>query len=302
MKVFYLGPAGTFTHEAAQIHFKSFPLEKFDPCKTPSEVMKVLAENKDSFGVVPVENSIQGEVTTTLDALCFEFKNIFVIGEVSIPISFNWYGINSEAKPNIVMSHPHALAQCRKFIYANNLSEHVTSSTAEGCQILTTCRDENYSVIASHTAGKIFNLHALNSEIEDFPGAYTRFLILGNQLLPSRENNRTILALLPPSNKSGVLKQFSGIFTEAGVNIFGLHNRPLRTSPGHYLFIMTVGGSAVEGATRHALEELLDIGYGIKLLGIYTGNLENQPAAPWPDIPGLLRISEYKKLILQLGV
>lgn len=297
MKVYFLGPVGTFTHDAASMYFSNRADILLLPCSTPSEVLRKVQGDQGSHGVVPIENSVQGEVIPTLDALCFEFADVYVVGEVSLPVSFDWFGLAETSKPSTAISHPHGLAQCKRFIGSGGLQEQSASSTAEACRIVAERRDELLGAIASSGAGERFGLIALRRAVEDFPGAYTRFLVVGGALAPTSLADRTMLALVPPSNSRGILAQFSRVLAAYDVNILNVHNRPLKTGPGNYLFVLTIEGTIVSGPPREALNELMGLGYGVKLLGVYPGWGGPSPAAPWPHLPGLLSLDRLQAVL-----
>ncbi len=287
-QILFLGPVGTFTHDAARAYFPEAADKQFEPCATPQDVIRKVAELADVYGVVPIENSIQGEVIPTLDTLLFEFSNVFVIGEVSIPITFGFFSISSDAKPKIAISHPHGLAQCKRFIAQNSLTEQTANSTADACRIVAERRDSSFGAIASLSAGPRFGLELCASAIEDFQGAYTRFLILSPQFVAPTGASKNMLAVLPPSASTGVLAELTGAFASRGINIFSIHSRPTKSAPGRYVFILTAEGTLVTGPTRLALESLLDQGYRIKVLGSYPLSAGSSPTAPYPNLPGLL--------------
>lgn len=286
--VFYLGPTGTFTHDAARLYFSDQADPSFVPCPSPRDVMHQVAETGQCNGVVPIENSVHGEVIPTLDALCFERSDIFVIGEVSLEVTFNLFATAVDATPHTVLSHPHALAQCQRLIASRGLREQAVSSTAEACRRVSEQQDPSLCALAAPSAGERFGLSTLVSQAEDLSGAVTRFLVVNNQFTIDAQADRTMLALLPPATGVGVLAQFSSAFAEVGVNICHLHARPLRTGPGQYLFILSVSGSPLESPTREALDRLTTRGYLVKLLGTYRSWPGPQPTAPWPRVPGLL--------------
>jgi len=296
-EVFYLGPAGTFTHDAAQLYFSRAVTSNFEACSTPSAVMHRLSAAASGYGVVPIESSIQGEVIPTVDALCFEFSDIFAVGEVSLPISFTCFGTGGGTTPGVVLSHPHALGQCKRFTALRGLQEQPTSSTTEACRIVAERRDPALCAIASPSAGRRFGLLPLQTTVEDFAGAHTRFLVLSKSLRIGADVNRTMLALVPPSIAAGVIAEFSGSFAEAGVSILEIHTRPLRTGPGHYLFLMTVSGSPAETSTRAVVDKLLARGYGVKLLGAFRGWPAVQPVMHWPNLPGLLDAEGLQQMV-----
>jgi prephenate dehydratase len=296
MHIFFLGPAGTFTHEAARRYFPSAAESDMVGCASAAEVMRSLVAESGTRGVVPVENSVHGEVVPTLDALIFEFESVLAVGEVVLPVSFDWFGISPNVQPSRALSHPHALAQCRRFLQARGVEEHSTSSTAEACRLVAERGDPLLGAIASRDAGAKFSLHALSRGVEDHPGATTRFLVLSGQPTIEAAADRTMVALVPPDNSTGVMARFASIFADKGVNIYSVHSRPLRTGAGNYVFILTVGGSALVGPTHDALKKLLEVGFAVKFLGIYRSG-GAAPAAPWPHMPGLMDADRFEALV-----
>jgi chorismate mutase / prephenate dehydratase len=300
-QIFYLGPSGTFTHDAARRYFLGKVETDFLPCATPQEVVRKVAEHKDDFGVVPIENSVHGEVITTLDALLFEFADVFIIGEVSLPISFSFFSVSPSATPRIVLSHPHALAQCKKFIQKNVLTEQGANSTADACRIVAERGDPSYGAIASPFAGGEFGLHMVETNIEDFNGAHTRFLVLSQHFHAPIGDCKCMLAILPPSNSLGVLAELTGAFYKNRINILSIHSRPTRIVIGQYVFIITAEGTPIEGPTKKALRFLCDKGYRLKVLGAYPSPGQIRLAAPYPSIPGLLSRRDFEALIERTG-
>lgn len=296
-QIFYLGPSGTFTHDAARRYFDDKADADFLPCATPQEVIRKVEEHQDDYGVVPIENSVHGEVITTLDALLFEFANVFIIGELSLPITFSFFSVSPSETPRIVLSHPHALAQCKKFIQRNALTEQGANSTADACRIVAERRDPSYGAIASPSAGGQFGLNAIERNIEDFKGAYTRFLMLSRRFNAPTGDCKCMLAILPPSESPGVLAELTGTFFKNRINIFSIHSRPTKIAVGQYVFIITVGGTPTKGPTHKALEHLYDKGYRLKVLGAYASPGQVGPAAPYPSLPGLLTKQAFEALV-----
>lgn len=296
-QIFFLGPAGTFTHDAARRYFNDRADAEFQPCATPQEVIRKLDKHQSDYGVVPIENSVHGEVIPTLDALLFEFSNVFVVGELSLPITFAFFSVSSSENPRIVISHPHALAQCKAFIERNALTEQSANSTADACRIVAESGDPAYGAIASISAGNQFGLKLLDKDIEDFKGAYTRFLVLSRQFHAPRGASKCMLAILPPSETAGVLSELTSVFSNNNINIFSIHSRPTRSAVGQYVFIITADGTPAEGPTRKAIDALYDRGYRLKILGAYLFPGHERPAAPYPNLPGLLSKQEFEKLV-----
>lgn len=299
-RVFYLGPEGTFTHDAAKLFFEMSQGKVFLPCDTPPNVMQKMKASPSAYGVVPFENSIHGEVIQTLDALLFEFNEIYIVGEVSLPITFSLFGLTDRCKPEIVVSHPHALAQCKGFIREHKFIEQSCNSTADACRIVAERGSPDYAAIASATAGFMFKLAPIRTRIEDFHGAHTRFLVLSPTLELSTGATKSMVAFISPSSSSGVLAQLTSAFARRAINIYAIHSRPTKSAVGQYVFTLTVDGSVSSGATREALLELLGFNFRIKILGTYSSAPGIYPVTPHANLDGFLDQQKFHKLIESL--
>ena len=237
----------------------------------------------------------------TLDALLFEFSDIFIIGEVSIPISFAFFCVSQMVKPNVAISHPHALAQCKHFLAENELTQQTADSTADACRIVAEKNDPYLGAIASLSAGAKFGLQLYADQIEDFQGARTRFLAISNRFIPPTTLSKSMLAILPPSSSVGVLSKFTSAFAMRGINIFSIHSRPTKRGIGQYVFIITAEGSITDGNTRNAIEMLLADGYRLKVLGSYPLSDSKHPVAPFASMPGFLNREHFHDFLLTIS-
>ena len=279
----------TFTYDAARAFFPDVSELVFEPCASQIDVIRKVSEEQEVFGAVPIENSVHGEVVPTLDALLFEFSGFSIIGEVSLPITFDFFVNESTAVPRIAISHPHALAQCKRFIAEFGLAEQTTSSTAEACRLVATSGDSSIGAIASPDAGKLFDLTAWRRAIEDFSGAYTRFLVLSDRPYNCKAalgDYRSMIAVLPPSSGKGILAELTGAFSSNGMNILSIHTRPIKNSLGHYVFTLTIDGSILDGPGKRAVDGLRLANYRLKVLGVYPRPTGPTPAAPYATLPG----------------
>ena len=198
MRIFYLGPEGTFTHQAALEYFQG-RAQDLIPSANPKDVIEEVMNSGNSYGVVPIENSIHGEVIPTLDALVFGSEGVYVVGEISLPVSFGLYAKSDRMNIKQVISHPHALAQCRLYISRKGFEEKSANSTADACRIVSESTDTSIGAIASSKAAESYNLKPIDEKIEDFIGAETRFFIVASQIEKPIDEGRTLIAILPPS-------------------------------------------------------------------------------------------------------
>ena len=181
-KVGYLGPQGTFTHQAALEFFPKASTE-FIACKSILEIFENIEKDILEFGVIAIENSLQGTVRETLDYLIE--KNLIIYGEIELKISQNLISLK-EANFDLlktIFSHPQAFAQTRGWIKTNLPKAELisTSSTSAAVQYIKELNDLTNAAIGTTIASNIYDLKVLNSKIEDIPDNFTRFLVISKK-------------------------------------------------------------------------------------------------------------------------
>ncbi len=298
MKTFdvsYLGPAGTFTHEATVGLFGTS--EQLVPLSTIPLVLDAVSKGASTFGVVPIENSIQGEVTTTMDALIFDYDHIYVTGEYVVPVTFSAFqNATDYSLPTAVISHPHAIAQCRRYIERLGVAVRTANSTAHACEIVSQNTEPGLIAIGSKAAGELYSLRTLENQIEDFPGAATKFYSIGRSISPPSGNDKTLLVLNPLSHAPGVLSKCLDTFTEKSLNLFSIHSRTLRAELGTYAFVLVVQGHIGDNRLQTAISGLLMDRVLVKFVGSFAAWQKALPTSPAVDISGIASSpSEMKK-------
>jgi prephenate dehydratase/chorismate mutase/prephenate dehydratase len=279
----YLGPEGTFAQAAADAA-RTVPGAQAFAAPDVDAVIRGVEDATYDYGVVPIENSVHGTVLPTLDHLVFVQDGVLVREEVVVPVSFVLFGNADARDAKVVLSHPHALAQCREMIAARGLVAEETSSTAEACRLVATTRRDALCIAAPHAGGH-YGLRTIAGAVEDRDGGSTRFYVLGRALAPETgrgvggETFRTGLVLTPGRDRPGILLEMLRPFAERGVNLSSLMSRPLRSGLGLYCFILVVDAHRSTPELGAALSELLDHGVRIKNLGSY---LAWPSAAPAP--------------------
>lgn len=300
---YFLGPSGTFTELAAQQVLPE--ARSFKPVKDIAAVIASVEAAPTSVGVVPVENSIHGEVTATLDLLAFGDHSVLVVGETSVPVTFVAYATaegSQDKKFTAALSHPHALAQCSRFIADWYLTKEETNSTADACRVVAQDERHDALAIAAPGAGEKYGLTAVHSEIEDHLGALTRFLALGKRPAPPGEHNRTMLLVVPRENRPGALLQSLRAFGERDINVSSLYARPLRSELGTYGFLITLDTHLAEASLRAALHEILSAGHSLRVIGSFPSDHGLRPQAPYRLITGLVnREADLTQLIARFA-
>lgn len=286
-EVAYLGPVGTFSQEAAKILAESGKCQ-ITPQKDIRGVIEKVLENSDIIGIVPIENSVQGEVTMTMDSLVFNYSDIFIIGEVVIPVTFFSFRRSGTDLTGIhtIISHPHALAQCSEYIRNASVSTKTSSSTAEACRIVSESDDNGLIAVASEGAGNEYNLSNVASNIEDYKGAVTKFYVIGHHLPDVTNSDKTVIAAIPHKEGKGTLLELIGSVSHRGLDVFSIHSRPLRSALGKYCFVISFEGHLKNEKIISLLNEMVSCKTTVKILGsfpIWPGEI---PIAPFANIPG----------------
>ena len=265
LRVAYLGPPGTFSHEAVTKHFGDFV--DMQPCATIDEVFRAAESGATDHAVVPVENSTEGVVGRTLD-LMFQTP-LTICGEIRLRVRQNLMS-SAAGLPDVtrVYSHAQSLAQCTQWL-ARHLPGAVTVAVASNAEAARMAAAEpGTAAIAGGNAAAIYALPILASHIEDVPNNTTRFWVLGRQRVPPSGRDETSLVMSAP-NHPGAMHSLLEPFATHGVSMTRLESRPARTGLWEYLFYVDVLGHETDPAVAAALGELAKKAPMIKILGSY---------------------------------
>ena len=265
--VAYLGPRGTFCEQAAKKHFSSAKVTLV-PYPSIANVFTAVKSEKADYGVVPVENSLDGSVHLTLDLLLG--SDLMVCGEVEHRIVHNLIAKSGTRldKLGVVMSHPQALAQCRLFLEKNLPKAELreVSSTAKAVELLK--HMDNAGAIGTEIAAKNNRMEILARRIEDDPNNFTRFFILSNEDNPPTARDKTSL-IFSAKDAPGSLYRILRIFAVRDINLTKIESRPERGKPWKYIFYLDFEGHRTEDKSRAALEDMEKRCIFVKVLGSY---------------------------------
>ena len=265
LKVAYLGPEATFTHEAALRSFGSSI--ELEPQITVAEVFARVERGDVQHGVVPVENSMEGAVTHTLDELMN--SPLKICGEVYLPVSQNL--ISSEAsmdRVSLVYSHPMALAQAASWLRRELpwASLEDVDSTAEAAR---RASDEpGVAAVGSVLAAGAHGLKVLARNIQDARANTTRFILLGREWAARTGRDKTSV-VFSVKDRPGVLKDALSAFAEEGINLTRIESRPSRKRAWTYVFFADFLGHPEEERVKRALQSLEEHCPYVSLIGAY---------------------------------
>lgn len=265
IRVAYLGPEATFSHIAALNYFGTSA--ELIPVETILDVFEEVASERARFGVVPIENSIEGVVATTLDAI-YEY-GLKVCGEIYESIShhlMNQTGRLEDIKK--ILSHPQAIAQCRKWLRKKLPSVPVETVPSTALAAKWAAVDEKVGAIASLMAAKLYHLQIVAKNIEDIKGNSTRFWIIGKQKMPRTGNDKTSL-IFSVADRPGALFEVLRCFATRKINLTKIESRPSKNEPWKYIFFLDCEGHIEEPNIQECLEDMKKVCLQVIWLGSY---------------------------------
>ena len=268
--VAYLGPEYTFTQLAAQRIFGV--TAELHPMPTLSDIFTEVERGRLDYGVVPVESSMGGGVSDTLDR--FMGSNVKIINEVLLQVSHYLLSRSTLDGIKRIYSKDQAFFQCRNWLQANvpNAELIPTSSTAEAARIAS--KEEGAASIGSVLAAEPYGLDVIAERIEDAAHNYTRFFAIGNQDVKATGHDKTSL-LITVSNKPGALQDLLLPFSKLGIDLTKIESRPSRKKAWDYVFFIDFEGHVDEANVSQALSEISEYCTELHVLGSYPqGDIE----------------------------
>lgn len=264
-RVAYLGPEATFTHIAAVNHFGRSVA--FTPQGSIRDVFNEVEKGAFHYGVVPVENSIEGAVNYTLD-LFFE-SELKICAEIYYAISHDLLSIDSDLSDiRKIYSHPHAFAQCRKWLEKHLPQAALVecSSTAEAAR--KAAGENGTAAIASREAAQSYKLEVLASRIEDASRNVTRFLVIGKEDIRRTGADKTSIMFVT-SHVPGALFKVLKPIADAGINMVKLESRPSKHENWSYFFFVDLEGHISDTTVKNTVDDMNKLCLFLKLLGSY---------------------------------
>ncbi|NJL84726.1 MAG: prephenate dehydratase [Leptolyngbyaceae cyanobacterium SM1_1_3] len=269
----HLGPKGTYSEAAAlayahwlkRVHGQSASLKAYPSI---TQAIKAVANQDTNLAIVPVENSIEGGVTATLDSLwqldCLQIQRALVLPILNACLSKSQDFLSIQK----VYSHPQALGQCQGW-----LDQHLpqaqlipTRSTVDALQYI--LADLEAAAIASRWAARLYDLPVLACPINDHADNCTKFWVMG--LTSSLQGEHTSIAFSLPVNAPGTLLQTLKLFADQNINLSRIESRPTKRSLGDYLFFVDLEADSSQESVQRALESLRGCTETLKIFGSYT--------------------------------
>jgi prephenate dehydratase len=275
VRVAYLGPAGTFSEEALRASAR----EEVDevPYTTVYEAVMAVQNAEVDSAVVPIENSIEGSVTATLDTLVHEAPEVRITRELVLPIEHNLVARNDMTLDMIerVLSHPQGTAQCARFLreWVPGAARVTMSSTAEAVRAVSES-DDPWAAIGSRFAADLYGCTILAEAIEDHAQNVTRFVWLARreaaEQAPAGGGHKTSIVFWGfNDNSPGALQALLGELSTREINLSKIESRPRRVQLGHYMIFLDLDGGAGDSAVADGLAALARRVEELRVLGSY---------------------------------
>jgi len=263
-KVSFQGEHGAYSESAAKKFFGTDV--KTIPCKSFEDTLKATEEDTSNFSVLPVENSIEGTVGQSIDAITN--TSLLSIGEVYLKVEHCLIGKGKLEDVKTVYSHPQALGQCSDFIQDKKLQTVPTYDTAGSVKIVKEMDDVHSVSIASYDAGKLYDVPIIKQGIENNPNNFTRFLIFSKENTSESSNDKTSI-IFSVKHEPGALYQILKEFNDNDINLTKIESRPNKNTNWEYNFFVDLIGHFSNSKISSVLDKISENTIFLKVLGSY---------------------------------
>ena len=273
-----LGPAGTFSEMAALkwVGLKRMNLETEVEMRyydTILDVSESILSKEVDYGIVPIENSLEGSVGETLDVLSGENAEpgtqMQIVDEILVPIKICLLALNNFDRVKKIVSHPHALAQCKRFLRTRCKDKEVKPVDSTAVAAKQASQSEEIAALASETAAVEYHLRIIEENVQD-RDSVTRFVVLSStnmRTAPTGRDKTSILIYL--KDRPGALYDVLGEFALRGINLTKIESRPSKRAMGDYMFHIDCEGHIEEEAIKDAIAGIKKRVAMLKILGSY---------------------------------
>lgn len=269
LKVGYLGPPGTFSDEAATQFYTSPDTERI-PFMTFWDILEAVKKGEIHEGILPIENSIEGSVTSVLDGLQ-HYTDLFINGEMVLDVEQYLMVLDGARLEDLteIWSHPQPIAQCRQFIQALPVQTKTYGSTVQAAEALINSQSKTTGVLGPALTAEKLGLKIIAEHIQDIKENHTRFITIGQGLKLPQEVKNTFILVTPQEEHSGVLVNILNVFASLNLNLTWIESRPTKKRLGDYQFFLKI----TEGLTHDSMKKAINIlelyGHNVQILGSF---------------------------------
>lgn len=259
-----LGPRGTFSEKAARQLNENALLQYYDNI---IDTVDALLQNEVDCSIVPIENSLEGSITLTLDLL-MEYQ-LKITGEVIVQIKHCLLSKGDLKDIKIIMSHPQGLSQCRNYINEHFKGIELRSDLSTSHAAKLASGSKEIAAIASEESARTYGLKILDENIQDMNENFTRFVVIGKETPVPTGNDKTSIIIYLEKNRPGALYEILGEFANKGIDLTKIESRPTKKVLGDYLFYIDIKGHIEEKLIKDTLDIIKRKVGMLKILGSY---------------------------------
>lgn len=256
------------------------------PMATVAQVLETVEHTPGSAGLLPVEDSYDGELISVYDRLVFGTNNAYIRDEVVVSDDIDGFATSVEGAESIhtVVATPRGVEQSIRFIQEHGLTVRYVDSAVEACRIVATAGPGHMALAPTRVAAR-FGLATVVADVEDLPDLKTRFIVVSREVAPATGDDKTTLVVTPAVDRSGTLVDLLEAFGENDVNLLSLLSRPLRASVGTHCFQITCEGHVSDPSLQATVQRLWDKGARVKVLGSFPAWGGDQVMTPFDALP-----------------
>lgn len=271
-RVGYLGPAGTNSEVAA---IGMYPDAEHVPYATIAQSIRAIETGDVDRALAPIENSLQGTITDTVDLLIYE-ENVTVCGELVLPIEHCLMvqpGAD-RASISVIYSHPQSLGQCRRYLERNFPSARTEAALSNAEAVAVMMRIDGAAAIGPARAADIYGATILERAIEDSRTNKTRFVAVGRESAPPSGRDKTSLAFAVAHDRPGTLVSVLHEFADRSISLTKIESRPSGAELGIYIFLIDIEGHSEDPQVAQALAAVREQANFFKIFGSYPAWIE----------------------------
>ena len=282
----YLESDGTLALEAIDKLRTVTPTEAL-PMPTVTQVLETIEHTPGSAGLLPIEDSYEGEALSVYDRLVFESSHAFIRDEVVVADSLDAFAISGVATEaaHTAVSTPRGIEHCFRFVQEHGLRAQYADSYVDACRQVAAQREDGLVAIAPTRVAETSDLVTVAVGIEDLPDLKTRFIVVGREVASPTGDDKTTLVVTPAVDRSGTLVGLLEAFGENDVNMVSLLSRPLRASVGSHCFQITCEGHVSDPSVQATVRRLWEKGARVKVLGSFPAWNGDQVMTPFDALP-----------------
>ena len=281
--VCFAEPLGSSDHRAVPV----FGFDEFDPLPMHSveAVIHAVSTTPGLYGVMPIENSTEGELTLSIDRLIFESEMAYVVAEAVLGEPIWAFALSEKGEIGDVISHAMILDLAAGFIQQHGLRTHHAVSTAAACQRVASGSTPGMVALAPPAVGHSYGLVPIETEVMVVPEIRTRYALIGKEIPRPTGDDKTMLVIAPRADAVGALEEIAGFFAVHGVNMYSIVSRPLAQLPEFHCFVIGAEGHVSEAPLSGLVRALIEAAHGVKLLGSFPRWRRSEVVNPSLTLP-----------------